>query len=488
MGLHSPVFLLFLLPVCLLAYWLAGRRWRNTLLLAASLVFLAWGQWLTLPLMLALILVNFKAGQRIERLRGQAGPAKAALVQAVALNLAVLAFFKILTGYAPNVLVSIQGSGLAGWLALQPGQIPSAQQVLPPLGLSYVIFQLISYLVDVYHEITDSEKRLPDFALYILLFPKIVAGPIVRYREISAQLNEREMTRQGTAAGLRRFVIGLAKKVLIADQIARLVNPAFGASSPEYAPWAAWLLVIAYALQLYFDFAGTIDMALGLGQVFGFRFPENFNTPYIARNVGEFWRRWHITLSTWFRDYVFYPLEFTRRRDNHLRQQLHVVLIFLLTGLWHGLTPNFAVWGLIQGIAISLETQGFARWLKKTWAPFQHIYTLLIVGLSWAFFRSPSLAYALRLIGRMVGLPGSAPAAPLPAVDALVWAALAAAVLFALPVNAALQKLWRPLDDRSPRLAVIRRAATDILLLALLAGSALALARYGYLPSIYSAF
>lgn len=484
MSFNSLAFLFLFLPVCLLVYWLADKRYRNVVLLAASLAFFAWGQWYYLPLMLVVIAANYYLAQRIERLRGEEGRARPTLLISIGLNLILLVFFKLMVSYG------------AAWLAgsLPPGQTSWFVQNPLPLGFSYIAFQVISYQVDVYNEVCDSEKNFLNFSLYILLFPKIVTGPIVRYRDLSAELTSREVSSQEAASGLRRFILGLAKKVLIADQIARIVNPAFTLASPSFTPGIAWVVVLGYSLQLYFDFSGFVDMAIGMGQMFGFHFAENFNYPYISKSISEFWRRWHITLSSWFRDYVFYPLEFTRKREARFRQVLHVLVVFLLTGLWHGLTLNFAVWGLIHGAAIAVENLGFGRKLKKAWAPLQHLYALVIVVVAWVFFRSPSMTFAVQLLARMAGsMQGVAPldflkAMPLPLIENSVWAALALGVVFSLPVYPALQRGWQRTMERFPALALPGRVSADVLLLFLLVGCFTAIAGSVYVASIYGGF
>ena len=493
MGFHSPVFLVGFLPACLLIALLAGRRYHKWVLLAASVVFYAWADWRYLPLTAGLIVITFILAQFVQRQRtadddksaaaqAHRRQARWALLAAVSLNLGALVFFKLLVGYGADWLPFVRPES-EGWPAYG----------LLPLGLSYISFQLISYIVDVHNEIIDSETNFWKFAAYALLFPKVVVGPITRYRDMEKELENPSTSPAQIAEGARRFILGLGKKVLIADTLARLVDPAFALSAPQFSTGMAWLVVIAFAVQLYFDFSGYVDMAIGLGQMLGLRLPENFNYPYVSRSIGEFWRRWHITLSAWFRDYVFYPLEFTRRREDRLRQQLHALVIFLLTGLWHGLTINFALWGLIHGAAVAVESRGFARKLKKAPVPVQHIYTLLIVTLGWVFFRSPTPAYALSLLARMVGLPGASGIDPaermtFAAVDPWVWAALLAGIIFSLPVIPAFRKRWWSGAAEQLRPARTWRIAADFALFLLLLASFAVLAQYAFIPAIYSGF
>ncbi len=488
MSFSSPVFLFIFLPVCLLVYVIADGRYKNLALLAASLAFFAWGQWFYIPLMLLVILVNYFLARQIENARGQEGGSRGLLVLGVGFNLAVLVFFKFLVSYGAAWLSRAWPGGQAGWLVDNP----------LPLGLSYIAFQVISYLFDVSNEVCDSEPGFLNFALYVLLFPKIVTGPIVRYRDVAAELSSRQVTSHGIANGMRRFIQGLAKKVLIADQIARIVNPAFGLEAPVFSTGIAWVVVFGYALQIYMDFSGYTDMAIGLGQAFGFHFAENFNFPYLSRSISEFWRRWHITLSSWFRDYVFYPLEFASRRGggwfSRWRQPLNILVVFLLTGLWHGITLNFAAWGLIHGAAIALETLGPGKYLKKAWAPVQHAYALVIVLVGWVFFRSPTIPFAMQLLERMAGSTrGIAPldvgkTTPLPFIENSVWAALVVGALLCLPVSRWLSDRWKRVTVRHPALRVPAQVGLDLLLFALLLVSFTALSGNVFVESIYGNF
>ncbi len=494
MQFNSPYFLFLFLPVCLLIYYAADPRYRNLVALVASLIFFAWGQAFYLPLMAFIIALNFSLGQALERAREterargterawETGRARWVLGLGIVLNLGLLLFFKTALSYGTV------------WLGFLPeGLLRGITQNPLPLGLSYITFQVIAYLLDIYNEMHDSEKNLLNFSLYILLFPKLIVGPITRYRDVAEQLVDRPVAAAAAADGARRFIFGLAKKVLIADQLARVVNPAFGLDSPNFSTGMAWLVLVGFALQLYFDFSGYTDMAIGLGKMLGFSFVENFNYPYISRSISDFWRRWHISLSTWFRDYVFYPLEFARRRRGGFRQQANILLVFLLTGLWHGVTVNFAIWGLVHGLAIALEMTGLGRWLKKAWAPLQHAYALLVILIGWAFFRSPTPAYAGQLLARLVGLGGQVTplpysvTRPLPIVENSVWLALALALVFSLPVLPALKQWWEKAGERS---AILRGAVVvggDVLLLFLLVGLVAVLVGSSYVASIYGGF
>jgi alginate O-acetyltransferase complex protein AlgI len=482
MQFNAPYFLFLFLPICFIIYFAADRKYKNLVALASSLVFFAWGQLFYLPIMFFIIVINFFLGSFIEKRRGKPEIARRFLFIGVALNLIILITFK---------LASVYGQ----FLSLPKGVVEFLLQANIPLGLSYITFQVIAYLIDVNEEVHDSEKNFLNFALYILLFPKIITGPIARYRDIGASLGEREVTVAQVSHGARRFIIGLAKKALIADQLAQIVDPAFALNSPSFTTGIAWLVLLGYALQLYFDFSGYTDMAIGLGQMLGFRFVENFNYPYLARSITDFWRRWHISLSSWFRDYVFVPLEFARRRSGGaFRQQTHILIVFMLTGLWHGVTLNFVLWGLLHGLAIALEMSGFGRWLKKAWAPLQHVYALGVVLFGWVFFRSPTLAYAGQFFARLAGvqqgvttLPFSQ-TQPLPIIENSVWLAFALGILFSVPLIPSLRGSFQQFQKRFPVVKWPIVVSYDLILLVLLIASVSATVSANLVASIYGGF
>ncbi len=481
----APSFLFLFLPVLLILYFITNQRWRNLLLLAASLIFYAYGQVTAIPLIGLLVLVNYFLGKKIESDREKPGAGQRQMLLGIVINLTVLIYYKLFANGAGSL-----------WLQNMRAALNLAQfnPVNLPLGLSYICFQLIAYLIDVQEETCDSEKNLFDFALYIFLFPKIIVGPITNYRDLVEQLKTRELNSAAVANGLRRFIFGFAKKALIADQLARIVTPVFSQKSPDFSAGILWLALISYAIQLYFDFSGFSDMAIGLGQILGFRFVENFNYPYIARNLTDFWRRWHISLLNWFREYVFLRLEFTRRRSRFLRSQTNILFVFLLTGLWHGFTPNFLIWGAIHGIAVGIEMTPFGRWLKTTWAPVQHFYTLSVVLLGWLFFSSPTPEFALLYLARLFGfskntnlLPFST-TRPLPFLETSVILALLFGILFSLPVNRMIQALKGQLAERFPPYGLAMSVGLDLLAAGLLVVSVASFASISQTFTIYAGF
>lgn len=488
MNFNAPFFLFFFLPItlggsllCSLPGLPGGPRLRRAWLLLASLIFYTWGEPFYLPLVLLTVLLNYGFGRRVEQ--AEDAQRRRWVTLAILYNIGLLAFFKLLVAWWPALLDLLQTQ--AG-LPVSPLVVGYLRRVISlPVGLSFLTFQAVAYVVDVSHRRSPAEKNLWSFALYLLLFPRLVAGPIVRYREVAAALQAPQPALSDVATGVRRFILGLAKKVLLADVLAQVSGSGvFDQALPQLSAATAWLVLICYALQIYYDFSGYTDMAIGLGRIFGFQFPENFNNPYIARSISEFWRRWHMTLSGWFRDYVFYPLERARRGRGGLRQALNILLVFLLTGLWHGVTINFILWGLLHGAAIALESSRPGRWLRVAWRPLQHLYALTIILVGWVFFRSNSPAYALAFLGALMG---GGPAVSqvtyslLPTPGPQVWVTLLVGLALALPISPALKARIQ--------LSQTQRAwAENAALLVLLLLSFAALTGATYQPYIYGAF
>jgi alginate O-acetyltransferase complex protein AlgI len=391
MVFSSPIFLFLFLPVTLGLYFLLPSRLRNAWLLGMSLAFYGWGEPKFLVVMLASIVLNFLLALWIDRLQGETG-ARPALAMAVVLNIGVLVFFK----YANFIVDNL--NSLLGHAGFSPILIP---EIGLPIGISFFTFHALSYVIDVYRRQAAAQRNPLDMGLYIALFPQLVAGPIIRYHDIAYQLHQRVLSRADFAYGVERFVIGLGKKVLIANTLAGPADLIFSIPSHQLTTGVAWLGVLCYSLQIYFDFSGYSDMAIGLGRMFGFRFLENFNYPYISRSVTEFWHRWHISLSTWFRDYLYIPLGGSRVTP--WRVYLNLVTVFFLCGLWHGASWNFVIWGLFHGTFLVLERMGLSGMITRSWGPLRHIYVLLVVMVSWVFFRSATLGEAWGMLGAMAG-------------------------------------------------------------------------------------
>ncbi|OUQ25340.1 transcriptional regulator [Lachnoclostridium sp. An131] len=388
MVFSSIVFIFTFLPIVILAYYVAPVRIRNFILLLASLVFYAWGEPVYLFLMLYSILFNYVMGLDIYRRRGKRKKARESLILGVAVNLALLGFFKYYGFLAENLE------------QILPVNLPEVSVGLP-IGLSFYTFQSISYLADVYRGKAEGQRNLISFGLYISMFPQLVAGPIVQYADIDAQLKKRSTSWERFGEGTRYFIGGLAKKVLLANNLGAAFEAVTGLSSLSVL--SAWVGVLAYTFQIYFDFSGYSDMAVGLGKMFGFDFKENFHYPYCARSVTEFWRRWHISLGAWFREYVYIPLG--GNRVGVLRHIRNLLIVWTLTGLWHGASWNFVVWGFYYGVLLIVEKYLFRRVTERL-PVIGTACTMLLVMIGWVFFFSPSLAAAAEYLRVMFGFTG----------------------------------------------------------------------------------
>lgn len=378
----SLTFLFLFLPAVFLLYRVLPASARNAFLLTASLVFYAWGSVSHLLLLLISIGVNYGFGLGI----GQGNtPAKRKrfLVAGLVFNLLLLGTLKYAGFFAENLNTLL---ALVGIPEVGPPKIKL------PIGISFFTFQALSYLVDVYRGETPVQKRLHDLALYIALFPQLIAGPIVRYKDVAEQLAHRTADWKLLSSGIERFILGLAKKVLLANQFGAVADLAFGLAPEELSAPFAWVGVVAYSFQIYFDFAGYSDMAIGLGRMFGFRFLENFNFPYLATSIQDFWRRWHISLSSWFRDYLYIPLGGNRKGAS--RTYFNLVVVFFLTGFWHGSSWNFVLWGLFHGFFLILERWGLSKVLNRLWKPLTNIYVFAIASMAWVLFRADDFAHA----------------------------------------------------------------------------------------------
>ena len=386
MVFSSYTFLFYFLPPLLILYYLIPRRslgGRNLVLLAFSLFFYFAGGPRHLPLMLLSIAINYVGGLLCAKRR------RWALVLTMAVNLGLLGWFK----YAGFVGENLQALGL-------PLSVP---EVVLPIGISFFTFQGMSYVIDVYRGDTPPAKNPLQVALYIALFPQLVAGPIVRYTTVAEELVSRRETFDDFAAGALRFSFGLAKKMLLANNLSLMADEAF--STAPIGAAAAWLGAIAYTGQIYFDFSGYSDMAIGLGRMFGFHFEENFNYPYLSKSVTEFWRRWHMSLSGWFRDYVYIPLGGSRAGT--AKQVRNILLVWTLTGLWHGAAWNFLLWGLYFGVLLLGEKFWWGKALERAPSPLRHLYAMVIVVLGWVLFRCEGLAAVGSYLGAMLGLSGA---------------------------------------------------------------------------------
>ena len=390
MVFSSMVFLCGFLPVVLIGYMLCPERFRNFFLFLFSLVFYAWGEPKYILIMLFSTVFDYCNGLLMEYFdkKGRPGCRKYVLAGSLIVNLGILCFFK----YTDFVLESIG--------ALTGDKIQLLNLALP-IGISFYTFQTLSYTIDVYRRDVDVQHNIIDFGMYVCLFPQLIAGPIVRYSDVQKQIRHRHPDCRERAAGVRRFVIGLGKKVLLANQIGILWDQISSLQQGDMSIAAAWLGAIAFTFQIYFDFSGYSDMAIGLGHIFGFRFPENFNYPYLSQSITEFWRRWHMTLSTWFREYVYIPLGGNRK--GMVRQIFNLLVVWFLTGLWHGAGWNFILWGLYFFVLLLAEKLFLLQEMKRWHPVFRHLYALFFIVLGWAVFANDSMTRLMTYLGAMFG-------------------------------------------------------------------------------------
>jgi len=472
----SPLFLFLFLPATIVAYFALPLRFRNGVLLAASLVFYAWGEARYVPLILGSVAFNWWMGRAIA---AAATPAsrKRRLAAAVTGNLGVLAVFK----YANFAVANLDA------IAPVLGMTPVALAAIPlPLGISFFTFHAISYVVDVYKRTATAQRSVREFALYILLFPQLIAGPIIRYRDIAAQLVARDANASEFAYGVRRFVLGLGKKLLIANTLGATADAIFALPTNQLTSAVAWLGIVCYTLQIYFDFSGYSDMAIGLMRMFGFRILENFNYPYIAKSVREFWRRWHISLSNWFRDYVYVPLG--GNRAGARRAYANLVIVFLLCGLWHGASWPFVLWGAWHGMFLIVERAGLGRVLDRH-RVVAHVYTLAAVMGGWVLFRCDTLVHARAYYRALAGFSPVDPAwHPIGEyVNGLLVATLVAGVVFATPLAPRIAA-WRERAMQWPRVRALAIGGDSAWIGAVFVAASAMLAAGTYNPFIYFRF
>ncbi len=392
MVFSSLVFLFMFMPLIIILYYISKDKYKNYILLVASMFFYAWGEPTYIVIMLISIISNFLFGKLVS-IENEDKIRKKWVFVSVLFNIGMLGVFKY-TGFFIDNINSVFSSNIAN-----PG-------ISLPLGISFFTFQAMSYVIDVYREDAKVQKNVFDMALYISLFPQLVAGPIVRYQTVADQIIEREHTLDKFSNGVSRFIIGLSKKVFLANGLGMLADTTFATNISDLTIASSWLGIIAYSLQIYFDFSGYSDMAIGLGNMFGFEFLENFNYPYISKSASEFWRRWHISLGSWFKDYVYIPLGGSRK--GKVRPYINLFIVWFLTGLWHGASWTFIAWGLYFGVLIAMEKAFLEKILMKMWSPIRHIYLILVVMIGWVFFRADTFGYAFEYLGSLFGFSGQA--------------------------------------------------------------------------------
>ena len=384
----SMTFIGLFLPIVCGLYWLTRREYRNYILLAASILFYAWGEPKYLAIMLTTIVVNYFGALLIDKYKQHK---KWILIGTILSDLGFLFYFKYFNFVMTNINTAFGAD------------IPFLD-VIMPIGISFYTFQALSYVVDVYRGEVPVQKHIDKLALYICLFPQLIAGPIVKYHDVKDQIDNRTENFDKVVYGVKRFIIGLAKKMLIANTMGAVADKIFAMPVNEFSTLTAWVGALAYTFQIFYDFSGYSDMAIGLGSIFGFKFLENFNYPYISKSITEFWRRWHISLSTWFKEYLYIPLGGNRVAKS--RMYLNLFLVFLATGIWHGAEWTFIIWGLWHGFFIIMEK--WTGWHKKTGgislSITQHLYTMLVFIFGWVLFRAENITYAWQYFKNMLGL------------------------------------------------------------------------------------
>ncbi len=457
----STIFLFLFLPIVLLLNFIIPQKYiaaKNAVLLAASLLFYAWGEPVNVLLMLLSILCNFIFGLGLGKCEGDRRARKIVLIISLIFNLGMLFFFKYF---------NFATGGIFPEIAL-------------PIGISFFTFQIMSYTIDVYWHNVAPQKSLLKLALYISLFPQLIAGPIVRYIDVEKQLTERTCTAEKTAKGMIRFAMGLAKKVIISNSVAVIADTVF-AIDMGLPTATAWVGILCYALQIYYDFSGYSDMAIGMGHMLGFDFLENFNYPYVSGSVQEFWRRWHISLSSWFRDYLYIPLGGNRR--GQVRTYINLVIVFAATGFWHGASFSFVVWGLYHGFFLVIERMGFGKLLKKIPKVIGWVYTMLAVLVGWVFFRADTLGAAMKYLGAMFSFNGGL-ANAMAQFTNLSFFITVAAIILSAPVYPFLKKKLEA-TSAGTKVAFI---CEGVLMAVLVVSSVLFLTGSDYNPFIYFRF
>ena len=460
----SMTFVFMFLPVVCALYLLSNKRFHNPILLAASIIFYAWGEPKYLAIMLLTILINYAGAIAVEKLNSHK---KFWLISTIVVDLGLLIYFKYFNFIIDNINNLFHAH-------------ISAIDVIMPIGISFYTFQALSYVIDVFRGDCKAQKDVYKLALYICLFPQLIAGPIVKYHDVAEQIEDREVNFDKVNIGVKRFIIGLSKKMLIANTLGAIADKIFTQPADTFSPLVAWLGSISYTLQLYYDFSGYSDMAIGLGLIFGFQFMENFNYPYISKSITEFWRRWHISLSTWFKQYLYIPLGGNRINKN--RTYINLGIVFLLTGVWHGASWNFVFWGLWNGFFIILEKMtGWHNDTDKVPVKIlKHIYTIFVFVLGWVMFRADNMTYAWTYLKNMFGLVPvhDITYTMMYYVDNVEIVTLLAGILCAMPIF----KNMIYVENKAAKLAV------NVWLMVLFILSSAAIAASTYNPFIYFRF
>lgn len=478
MTFSSITFLGLFLPVVLLGSCILRDKVRNYWLFLASVIFYSWGGLAYTIVLLLSTIVNYGCGFLVDSSWvAQKKLRKIFLIVAILFNLGVLAFFKYFNFVVENIVNA--------WSFLHIEMAFDVPVVPLPIGISFFTFQILSYIIDVYRGEARAQKNPAYLGMYIFLFPQLIAGPIVRYTQIEEEILHPKVSAIWFREGFIRFTVGLGKKVLIANAMGALADKAFNNPAQLDFPMA-WVGMFAYTLQIYYDFSAYSDMAIGIGRCLGFTFPENFNYPYISGSVKEFWRRWHVSLSTWFRDYLYIPLG--GNRQGTAKTYRNLLIVFFLTGLWHGAAWTFVVWGLYHGCFLLLERGPFGKVLKKSGAVFQHIYTMLVVMIGWVFFRSDSIATACSYIGKLVSFGSANWPRLLQTVTHSQWVYLVLGIVFSAPLMGRFKQLMENWKAHGKGTAVVITLLQDGAVIGLMTLSICCLAGSDFNPFIYFIF
>lgn len=474
----SPIFLIFFLPITLLGSCLLRGKIRNIWIFATSVVFYAWGGISYAILLLISTIVNYFLGMAVDKeIVKKAANRKIFLGIAIVWDLSILVVFKYLNFVLDNVLK------LFNFINFQVDW--NVPEIALPIGISFFTFQILSYVIDVYKGDVKSQKNLINVGMYIFLFPQMIAGPIVRYIDIQQEIDRPKMSVENFRAGFIRFVIGLGKKVIIANSMGQMADVAFNNNELLDMP-TAWIGMIAYTLQIYYDFSAYSDMAIGLGNCMGFTFLENFNYPYISKSVKEFWRRWHISLSTWFRDYIYIPLGGSRKGEYKTYRNL--LIVFFTTGLWHGASWNFIVWGLYYGVFLLLErTKAFQKIYETCDDIWKRVYTLLVIMIGWVFFRAETLSTAIVYLKELVSFDFSNWNRIPMAGGNSQWVYMCVAIIFSTPIMPKIKEVLAKVQNKG-KLGAVLLASQDICVIAILFLCMCYLASSGFNPFIYFRF
>ncbi|WP_096272590.1 MBOAT family O-acyltransferase [Paucisalibacillus globulus] len=474
MVFSNLVFLFAFLPIVLVLYIVVRNELKNYILLLASLVFYAWGEPRFVLLMLFSILINYIFGLLIDKYRHILTLKKMFLWIAIFGNVLILAIFKYAQFFVENINSLLD-------LSIHMEPIPL------PIGISFFTFQAMSYIIDVYRKDAGVQKNLSSLALYISLFPQLVAGPIVRYNTVAEQIKKRFVNLDKFSDGVKRFIIGLAKKVIIANSFGEVADTIFSTTPDSLSVTTAWVGIAAYSLQIYFDFSGYSDMAIGLGKMFGFDFLENFNYPYISKSVSEFWRRWHISLSSWFKDYIYIPLGGSRK--GLPRTVINLLIVWTITGFWHGASWTFMAWGFYFGVLIVLERLWLGKLLSKLYSPIQHLYLIVIVMIGWVFFRADNFSYSFEYIQTMFGINQT----KLIDGQAIIflndyWITFIIAIVFSMPIIPWLKTKVKTISFYEKQIVPVQSVIMPIIYMLIMGFCMILLVNSTYNPFIYFRF